>query len=39
VLWHEVIHGLLYQAGYVEHTEEMVLALGYAIYGAYPGES
>jgi hypothetical protein len=33
VLWHEVIHGLLYQAGYVEHTEEMVLALGYAIYG------
>jgi hypothetical protein len=34
VLWHELIHGLLYQAEYAEHTEEMVLALGYAIYGA-----
>lgn len=31
VLWHEVIHFLLYQAGITDHSESMVVALGYAV--------
>lgn len=31
VIWHEVIHGILEHAGFDEHEERMVCALGYGI--------
>lgn len=30
-LWHEVIHGILEAAGFSEHDEEIIRALGYGI--------
>lgn len=30
-LWHELIHGILNNAGQIEHTEEHVIALGYGL--------
>lgn len=33
-LWHEVVHSILAQAGFHEHDEAMVEALGFGIVGA-----
>lgn len=33
-LWHEMIHAMLEQAGFVEHDERMIVTLGYAVVGA-----
>ncbi len=30
-IWHEVVHGLLDQAGYAVHPEQMIIALGYGL--------
>jgi hypothetical protein len=34
VLWHEVLHGILVQAGIREHDEAMIAVLAYGIVGA-----
>lgn len=31
ILWHEIVHGILSQAGYDNHQESMVEALSYGI--------
>lgn len=31
VLWHEIVHGILHNAGIEDHEERMVLALGHGI--------
>jgi Zn-dependent peptidase ImmA (M78 family) len=34
VVWHEVIHGILHQAGFTEHEEDKIEALSYGIVSA-----
>ena len=31
ILWHECLHGLLDRAGYEEHPEDVITALGYGL--------
>lgn len=33
-LWHEILHGIMYQAGIKEHNERMVDAVAYGIVAA-----
>lgn len=34
VLWHGVLHGILFGAGYTEHDEQMIEALAHGIVAA-----